>query len=204
MNVALLTNVHQNVGIIKESLQQEQCECSILLDLCMLEKDARCRVLDCLLVDKDYMNNNENDNLLRLCLGVLNNKIPIVYFDTQYFKPAYKPKDNARDTKISALEKVFDSCQKKVDSFHEIFDKQLRPSEKKLYNLLKKSNDESISLEEMSIFLWGNSNKAHTNTLYSYIHRIKHILQEGNQNIEWLIKEKKGYYKISYGKDDIL
>ncbi len=197
MNIVLLSQKSHHTGAIVYFLQKEQCQCKIAYDLCMLEKESRNNKLDVLFVEETFLHNKENTSVLSACLGALNKNIPIAFFNSTYFKPEFVQKDFNENINNHIINVITD-VQKSIDNVNERFISQLRPAEKKLYELLKNKEDESISLEEMSVYLWGSTNKAHTSTLYSYIHRIKHILSECNSDEKWVIKEKKGHYKISF------
>ncbi len=196
MNSLILTRCSQDVALIKNVFRKEGCDCKVAMDLCQVERFGRNFVLEFLLVDNNFFNNDHNDDFLRMCLGILNNHIPILYFDTDNFeKSIYLENDNLR-CMDSTIQDLFSKSVVRIDHFKSIAQKMLRPAEKKIYTLLKTNHQKAVSLDEMCIYLWGNSNSAHVKTLYSYIHRIKKILDDNTNNFEWLEKEKKGFYKI--------
>ncbi len=194
MKVVILSRMVYETTTIQSILHSQGCECSTIINLCELEKESRNNVWSFLLLDKDYLQNKNDVRLLQNCLGMLNCKIPIIYFSISDFTPRLANEKIKLDEKILYM---LDYTQKKLNTMKTTYDEQLRPAEKKLYSLLKTAKDTPISLEDMSLYLWGVSSSAHTKTLYSYIHRIKQILGENNDNIERIIKEKKGCYKIS-------
>ncbi len=181
-------------AIIQNMLHSQCCECTIIMDLAELERASRNNIWNFLLVDKNYLQDEKDVSILEKCLGILNCKIPIAFFDTYDFNPHFI---NSMQMDLQNITKILERTQIKIQTIKSAYHSKLRPAEKKLYALLKTSNEKSFSLDEMAIYLWGVSSTAHIKTLYSYIHRIKQILRENNDNIEWLIKEKKGCYKIS-------
>ncbi len=204
MNIAIVTKMVNEVKIIHSVLQKERCECFIISDVCLLEKVSRNSVLDFLLVDENFLCNSNNTTILKKSLGIVNKNVPIFYFHIYSFNPycISNAHDNDLD-KLNTILKLLDTVKNEMLVFQRTHDILFRPAEKKLYSLLKSSTQEAISLEEMAVYLWGQSNQAHKKTLYTYMHRIKQILRENNQDLEWLVKQKKGCYKISNIKKEI-
>ncbi len=196
MNIVILTKKMAQIGILHNSLQKEHCMCSIVSNLAMLENESRCKVLHLLLIEKYFLQNKDNISTIQDCLEPLNSRIPIVYFDVDSEENCFVQAKQSATMSI-VIEKILGSVQNRIETNKTYNCTMLRPAEKKLYQLLKSHTEESLSLDEMSIYLWGNTSKAHEKTLYTYIHRIKTMLTEGQQDIEWLIKEKKGCYRIS-------
>ena len=197
MNCVILTRNSQNFGFIKNVLNLEGLECKISSDFCQLERYARNFVLEILFVDNEYFRFPSDDDFLGACLGVLNSQIPKIYIDKDNFKQAI---DINRNIELEMLKpeikRIFENTIMKIDEFNNISNEMLRPAEKKLYSLLKNNNEKAVSLDEMSLFLWGCSNDGHMKTLYAYINRIKKILEDKADNLESLTKERKGFYKI--------
>ncbi len=132
------------------------------------------------------------------CIGICLNASPLYKYDGTAFYPCYiselhKNAFNNNSDIIKLLERV----SLKIKSHKNLHEELFRPSERKVYKLLKNTEQESISLDHMSESLWGYSSVSHKKTLYSYIYRIKQILNSNRELEECLIKDKKGYYKIS-------
>ncbi len=198
MTTIMLTRMVHYIGTIQNILQNLQCKCFVVNDLCSLEREARNNIFDFLLVDKQFLFDNEKVFILTESLGILNENIPIIFFDVENFKAYFASNtQNISQQSLYEITLLLENVQKNMHTYQNTSNTLLRPVEKRLYDLLKNTKEKSLSLEEMSLFLWGYTSSAHTKTLYSYIHRIKQILAENNQNIEWLVKEKKGCYKIS-------
>ncbi len=197
MNCVILTRSSQEIGFVKNVLKLEDFDCKIALDLCQLERYGRNFVLEFLFIDKDYFRYPSDEDFIRGCLGILNGNIPIIYVDKNNLEQSI---DICKNDELKILKPevliVFENVLKRIEKFNKISADMLRPAEKKLYTLLKNNNQRPISLEEMCLFLWGTSSEGHTKTVYSYIHRIKKILDENADHLEWVQKEKKGFYKI--------
>ncbi len=195
MNIVLLTHEDPHMHGLQNYVQQEHCKCCMATDLCMLEKEARTKKLLLVLVANNFLHENESISIITECLGPLNEKTSIAFFDSESFNPDLLSSTIDNEKKSEIL-RILNNIQNNINTFELNYNTKFRPAERKLYDLLKNNEDIPLSLDEMSLFLWGNTSSAHNKTLYSYIHRIKYLLAESNK-IEWIIKEKKGYYKIS-------
>ncbi len=198
MTIVLLTHQSHYTVKIQHILQSLHTKPILTFDLCMLEKVSRNTSFDLLLVDNDFLTNNENIDIVSECIGILNNKSPIVCFNKQTFEISIKANEKTLTSEINdIIITLLKNAQIQLELCTKFREEFLRPIELKLYSFLKNSKKDSTSLEEMALYLWGNTNNAHTNTLYSYIHRIKNMLKESEGDFERLTKEKKGCYKIS-------
>ena len=197
MNCVILTRCSHDVLYIKHFFSLENFDCKIASDFCELGRYARNFVLEFLFIDKDYFNYPTSEDFLRGCLGLLNGHIPIIYIDKNNFTQSISIEDNEGIKNLKPeVKEIFENVIKRIAEYDSVRKVMLRPAEKKLYTLLKNNNEKAISLEEMCLYLWGCSNEGHTKTIYSYINRIKKILDDSVCAIESLQKEKKGFYKI--------
>lgn len=197
MNGLILTRCSQDVGFIKNVFKLVDCDAKIALDLCEIERYGRNFVLEFLLVDDEFFDYGPDTKFLRLCLGILNGHIPIIYFSKNSPEIALSIDLNSEIKELkNEVQEVFAKAILQIEKFNNISKNMLRPAERKLYSLLKENNQKSFSLEEMSLCLWGTANIAHVKTLYAYIHRIKKILEENADDLESLEKEKKGFYRL--------
>lgn len=99
------------------------------------------------------------------------------------------------------LHEIYDkliAINKKIQISQQNIIKNFHPAERRIYHLLKNEELTPVSLEQMANALWGTTTTAHKKTLYTYIHRIKNIINEDENSTEWIIKEKKGFYQLTF------
>ncbi len=191
--------------LLGDALNVDGVQLYTVTSLNQLERAFRIRfpnmvIIDCHL-EKDKKKLERYLDIIYCCVGICLNARALYLFDgfelTQYFLSDFHRSYLKRDTRV---ERLAINVKLRIQKYTENHETLFRPCERKIYQLLKNTKHESISLEYMSEVLWGSCSIAHKKTLYSYICRIKQILNENRDIEEWLIKEKKGYYKISIAK----
>lgn len=216
MYTLILSRHSEQTALIQNLLRKENCKHKVASVLSGLEREIRIEFPDFLLVDQNYFSHEQANmsgtkdqcplkyhSYFTDIISPLNTCFPIFFFDSkqngfiQYYVSEYQKSILPPNTEITLLlAKIKDN----INTFIQSSQNQFRPAEKKLYLLLKAKNNQAMSLVQMAESLWGCSTSAHIKTLYSYIHRIKHILEKNEYSPERLIKEKKGYYKLAIRK----
>lgn len=216
MYTLILSKHGKETSLLQNLLDNEGCAYKALSLLSSLEREIRIKFPDFLLIDSTYFINEQanvvspkNKSLLHHSFFFTDIIFPIsicfpIYFFNrgqiefkEYYASEYHKSIAPQNNEIIVL---LTHIKGKMNDFFYTTQNQFRPAEKKLYSLLKATENQCISLEQMSHVLWGCSNIAHKKTLYSYIHRMKHILENTEYPLEWLIKDKKGCYKLAIRK----
>ncbi|WP_428768825.1 helix-turn-helix domain-containing protein [Treponema sp. HNW] len=183
---------------------QSGCFCKTVRSLSGLFTEIRNRIPECIILDKNFFPDSYTRRELTSCIqtvGLFEKLDSLIFLydekDARCFRtPIFQSPFCTRQTQ-ERIVKTLHSAVKKIGSIAQI-PEGFRPVEKKLYSLLKKRAEEELSLEEMCKELWGERTDGNTKTLYTYIYRIKHILEENVSRPEALIKAKKGCYKLTF------
>ncbi|MGI5174036.1 winged helix-turn-helix domain-containing protein [Treponema sp. OMZ 840] len=191
-------------GLLRYALSYENCTCKTVWNLSALFKEIRCKVPDCIILDRDFFifadKNTQIEPYIRASIFFDKFDFMIFLYDAQNIHklsiPVFQNKQCSCETK-KKIETILKNAANKIELLKNP-PEEFRPAEKKLYSLLKRKAEQALSLEEMSFALWGIHTDAHTKTLYTYIHRINCILQQAAHRPESLIKVKKGYYKLTF------
>ncbi|MFI3257942.1 MAG: helix-turn-helix domain-containing protein [Spirochaetales bacterium] len=212
MYAVILTQCPEQMTFIESILSEKQCRNKTVSNASTLERAIRLEFPNFILIDtrcfshqkKIHSSNAYNLHFIHALIPQHNICIPIFYFDTEALKITACPISEFHKKKcinadeVTALLKHAEDSMQTISKIHH---KALRPAEKKLYLLLKNKNYQAVSLDQMEYLLWGSVTGNHDKTLYTYIHRIKHILRDNEDSPELLIKEKKGYYKLTFRKN---
>lgn len=213
MYTLILSKQCEETVLIQNFLSKENCRHKVVSALSTLEREIRMGFPDFILIDSKYFVDEQKNrttvnteyqlkyqSYFTDIIFPVNIYFPVFMFDinriefTQYHMSEYQKSISPPRDDITRL---LTQVKRDINISTQSSQNQFRPAEKKLYLLLKDNYNQAISLTQMSESLWGCSTDAHTKTLYSYIHRIKHILEENEYSPEWLVKEKKGYYKLA-------
>lgn len=203
MHILILTTSKVLKNLLQYALLEADCFCKTVCSLGDLFIEIRKQVPDCIILDKDFFPASYTGQELKtyICTGIFFEKFnfPIFLYEkhtsgcfkTPIFKSSFY-KNNIPEALTKALQKAVQKLENTMQ-----IPEGFRPVEKKLYTLLKNRVEEELSLEEMCRELWGEQTDGNTKTLYTYIYRIKHILEENVSSPEILVKAKKGCYKLT-------
>lgn len=204
MHILILTENNTLKNLLQRIFLQSDCFCKTVRSFCDLFIQIKNKVPDCIILDKGFFPGSytREDLISYIKTGIFFKKFGFLIFlyeenNTAWFtEPVFQNSQCTGEFKKAVL-KILESAVKKIGTSEQI-PKEFRPAEKKLYTLLKKRAEEELSLEEMCTELWGARTDGHTKTLYTYIYRIKHILEKHSSGTEILIKAQKGRYKLTF------
>ena len=203
MHILILTANKVIKNLLHYVFLQSGCYCKTVDSLSCLFREIKNQVPQCIILDKDFFPPSYTRQEIRSCLhgSIFLEKFDFLIFlydkpNAASFKtPLFKSASCTLQTG-DAVKTILNNAVKKINAIDK--DPQgFTPVEKKLYTLLKKRAEEELSLEEMCKELWGRQTDGNTKTLYTYIYKIKHILEKNESCCEMLVKAKKGRYKLT-------
>ena len=203
MHILILTENKALKNLLHCVFLQLNCFCKTVCSFCDLFIEIKNKVPDCIIFDKEFFPGSytREDLISYIKTGIFFEKFDFLIFlyeeyNAAWFKePVFQSSLCTRELKEAVL-KILESAVKEIGAAEQI-PEEFRPVEKKLYTLLKNRAEEELSLEEMCTELWGKQTDGNTKTLYTYIYRIKHILEKNTSAHEMLVKAKKGRYKLT-------
>lgn len=203
MHILILTASKVLKNLLHYAFGEGDCFCKTVCSLSDVFIEIRKQVPDCIILDKDFFPGSYTVRELReyIYTDIFFKKFnfPIFLYEkhtSDCFKTPIFQSSFYKNDIPEALTKALQRAVQNLETSMRIPD-GFRPVEKKLYTLLKNRAEEELSLEEMCRELWGEQTNGNTKTLYTYIYRIKHILEENVSSPETLIKAKKGCYKLT-------
>lgn len=203
--VLILHKEGGNTELLQYALTREGCTQKAVFDFISLLTEIRLKLPDCIVIYRSFFPASSTTEQITRCLDMF---IPIHWFEFSILlydvNNDKAPLSEILCSELCTEEKKEQTRRLLNSAMHTIhrlqcLPQQFRAAEKKLYAILMETNA-ALSLKEMSYALWGTCTSAHIKTLYTYIHRIKHLLQEDQSRPEVLVKIKKGCYKLTFGE----
>ena len=204
MYVLILTANSGLKSLLQYVLSKENCASKTTRNVTDLLTAIRYRVPDCIILDRDFFPPSDTEGELEnyICTSPFFIKFDFLMFLYEKDKPEtlLNPIFQGKFCDEQSKERIHTMMKSLIPkiTYLQQTPPQFRPIEKKLYNLLKDRAEKALTLEDMSYTLWGTRTAEHKKTLYTYIHRIKHILRESEDRPEMLVKAKKGCYKLIF------
>lgn len=203
--VLILHKEGGNTELLQHALIREGCTQKVVFDFISLFTEIRLKLPDCIIIYRSFFPSSSTTEQIKRCLDMF---IPIHWFEFSIFLYDTNNTNTAlseilcsmrcTEEKKEQTQRLLDGAMRTIRQL-QCLPQQFRSAEKKLYTILMEKSA-ALSLKEMCCALWGTYTSAHTKTLYTYIHRIKHLLQEDKSRPEALVKIKKGCYKLTFDK----